>query len=96
MNFFVADVQTGFGAFVAFYLAHRDWSVRDVGFILTIGSLASVLSQIPGGALADAMRWKRGLIAAGIAMIGVAALILAFSPSLRNRQNEILNGRKIL
>jgi hypothetical protein len=30
MNFFVADVQTGFGAFVAFYLAHRDWSVRDV------------------------------------------------------------------
>ena len=81
MNFFVADVQTGFGAFVAFYLAHRDWSVRDVGFILTIGSLASVLSQIPGGALADAMRWKRGLIAAGIAMIGVAALILAFTPS---------------
>lgn len=81
MNFFVADVQTGFGAFVAFYLAHRDWSVRDVGFVLTIGSLASVLSQIPGGALADAMRWKRGLIAAGIAMIGVAALILAFTPS---------------
>jgi hypothetical protein len=34
MNFFVADVQTGFGAFVAFYLAHRDWSVRDVGFVL--------------------------------------------------------------
>jgi MFS family permease len=81
MNFFVADVQTGFGAFVAFYLAHRDWSVRDVGFILTIGSFASVLSQIPGGALADAMRWKRGLIAAGIAMIGVAALILAFTAS---------------
>ena len=81
MNFFVADVQTGFGAFVAFYLAHRDWSVRDVGFVLTIGSLASVLSQIPGGALADAMRWKRGLIAAGIAMIGVAALILALTPS---------------
>jgi MFS family permease len=81
MNFFVADVQTGFGAFVAFYLANRDWSVRDVGFVLTIGSLASVLSQIPGGALADALRWKRGLVAAGIAMIGAAALILAFTPS---------------
>ena len=81
MNFFVADVQTGFGTFVAFYLALRGWSVSDVGFMLTIGSLASVLSQIPGGALADAMRWKRGLIAAGIAMIGVAALILAFTAS---------------
>jgi MFS family permease len=81
MNFFVADVQTGFGTFVAFYLAHRDWSVRDVGFILTIGSLASVLSQIPGGALADAVRWKRGFIAVGIAMIGAAALILAVTPA---------------
>ncbi len=81
MNFFVADVQTGFGAFVAFYLAHRDWSVRDVGFVLTIGSLASVLSQIPGGALADAVRWKRGFIAVGIAMIGAAALILAITPA---------------
>ena len=48
MNFFVADVQTGFGTFVAFYLAYNDWSVRDVGFILTIGSLASVLSQNTG------------------------------------------------
>jgi MFS family permease len=81
MNFFVADVQTGFGTFVAFYLAHRDWSVRDVGFVLTIGSLASVLSQIPGGALADAVRWKRAFIAVGIVMIGAAALILAITPA---------------
>jgi predicted MFS family arabinose efflux permease len=81
MNFFVADVQTGFGAFVAFYLAHHDWSVRDVGFVLTIGSLAGVVSQIPGGALADALPWKRGLIAVGIGMIGTAALIFAFAPT---------------
>jgi MFS family permease len=80
MNFFVADVQTGFGAYVAFYLARQDWSVSNVGYVLTIGSLASVVSQIPGGALADAVRWKRGLIAIGIAMIGAAALILAFAP----------------
>ena len=81
MNFFVADVQTGFGAFVAFYLAHHEWSVRDVGFVLTIGSLAGVVSQIPGGALADALPWKRGLIAVGIGMIGIAALIFAVAPS---------------
>ena len=81
MNFFVADVQTGFGAFVAFYLAHHGWSVRDVGFMLTISTLATVVSQIPGGALADALTWKRGLIAVGIAMIGGAALIFAFAPT---------------
>jgi MFS family permease len=81
MNFFLADIQTGFGTFVAFYLAHLGWSEGSVGLALTIGGLAGVLSQIPGGALADAVRWKRGLIATGIIMIGTAALILALVPS---------------
>jgi MFS family permease len=81
MNFFLADVQTGFGTFVAFYLAHQGWSERDVGVALTVGGLAGVLSQIPGGALADAVSWKRGLAAFGILMIGAAALILALAPS---------------
>jgi MFS family permease len=80
-NFFIADVQTGFGTFVAFYLAHHGWSERGVGIALTVGGLAGVLSQIPGGALADAVTWKRGLLAAGILMIGAAAVILALSPS---------------
>jgi MFS family permease len=81
VNFFLADVQTGFGTFVAFYLARLGWSERSVGLALTIGGIAGVLSQIPGGALADAVRWKRGLVAVGIAMIGVAALTLALTPS---------------
>ncbi len=81
MNFFLADVQTGFGTFVAFYLAHLGWSERSVGVALTVGGLAGVVSQIPGGALADAVPWKRGLIAVGIVMIGIAALILALAPS---------------
>jgi MFS family permease len=81
MNFFLADVQTGFGTFVAFYLAHLGWSERSVGFALTLGGLSGVVSQIPGGALTDALPWKRGLIAVGIVMIGAAALILALAPS---------------
>jgi MFS family permease len=81
-NFFVADVQTGFGTFVAFYLAHLGWSKSNVGIALTTGTLAAVVMQIPGGALADAVTWKRTLVAAGIVMIGIAALILALAPSL--------------
>jgi MFS family permease len=80
MNFFIADVQTGFGTFVAFYLAQLGWSQGNVGVILAAGTLAGVLSQIPGGALADAVTWKRGLAALGIIMTGTAALILAFAP----------------
>jgi MFS family permease len=81
MNFFIADVQTGFGTFVAFYLAQLGWSQGNIGVALSVGNIAGMLSQIPGGALADGVRWKRGLAAAGIAMTAVAALILAFAPS---------------
>src|SRR5246500_5442872 len=81
MNFFLADVQTAFGAFVAFYLADLGWSKDHVGLALTAGTLAGVISQIPGGALADAVRWKRGLAAIGIGMICASALILALMPS---------------
>src|SRR6266550_5706829 len=81
MNFFLADVQTAFGAFVAFYLADLGWSKGQVGLALTVGTLAGVISQIPGGALADALRWKRALAAIGIGMICVSALILALMPS---------------
>ena len=81
MNFFLADVQTAFGAFVAFYLADLGWSKGQVGLALTVGTLAGVISQIPGGALADAVRWKRGLAAIGIGMLCVSALILGLMPS---------------
>jgi MFS family permease len=79
-NFFIADVQTGFGSFVAFYLAHLGWSQGNVGLALAVGTIAGVVSQIPGGALADAVTWKRGLVAIGIGMVGTAALILALKP----------------
>jgi MFS family permease len=80
-NFFIADVQSGFGAFLAFYLAGLGWSQTNAGLALSAGTLAGVLGQLPGGALADALHWKRGLVAAGIIMICVAALVLALIPT---------------
>src|SRR6266851_5776899 len=80
-NFFIADVQMSFGSFLAFYLADLGWSKQDVGLALTAGALAGVGAQIPGGALADAVRWKRGLVALGVVAIAASALILALHPS---------------
>jgi MFS family permease len=81
MNFFIADVQTGFGSFVAFYLAGLNWPQSRIGEVLAVGGLAGVLSQIPGGALADATSWKRALVALGIVLIGGSAIILALAPT---------------
>jgi predicted MFS family arabinose efflux permease len=80
-NFFVADVQVGFGAFLAFYLANLGWSKQDIGFVLACGGIVGVIAQLPGGALTDAIPWKRALAAAGVMMISIAALILALWPS---------------
>src|SRR5262245_57610299 len=79
-NFFVADMQAGFGSFVAFYLAQLGWSQASIGVALTLDGLGAVAGQIPGGALADAMRWKRGLAAVGIIAVAGAALVLALAP----------------
>ena len=79
-NFFLADVQLSFGSFLAFYLADLGWSKQNVGLALTVGGLAAVAAQIPGGAVADAVRWKRALAASGFVLIAAAALILALRP----------------
>lgn len=81
MNFFIADVQEGFGAFVAFYLADLKWSRESIGLVLTIGKAASAVCLIPGGALTDVVRQKRTLVAGAIIMIAAAALILALRPT---------------
>jgi MFS family permease len=81
LNFFVADVQTGFGPFVAVYLTTHKWTQIQIGFALTVGTVVSLISQLPAGALVDAARNKR--VAAGGALLGVitAALLLAIWPT---------------
>lgn len=78
--FFVADVQTGFGPFVAVYLTAQKWTQTDIGLILTVGGLIALFGQIPGGAILDAMRSPRLAAALSVLLIGVSALILALWP----------------
>jgi len=78
--FFVADIQTGWGPFVAAYLTVAAWTQFDIGLILTIGTLAALLLQIPAGALVDIVPAKRLLAALAVACISGSALLLALWP----------------
>ena len=51
--FFLADVQTGWGPFVAAYLTSMAWTQFDIGRVLTIGTLTGLALQVPAGALVD-------------------------------------------
>lgn len=81
LNFFLADIQTGFGAFVAFYLADLGWEKGQVGLALSSGTVAGLIAHIPGGAIVDWVPWKRGLAALGIVMIATSGLIFALAPT---------------
>lgn len=83
MNLVIADVQEGFGAFVAFCLADLGWMQGSIGLVLTIGRVAGALSLIPLGALVDAVRWKRTLVAGAIVTLAASALILALHPTFQ-------------
>jgi predicted MFS family arabinose efflux permease len=81
LNFFLADVQTGVGPFLAIYLAGRGWNEQSVGMALTVGGLAGIITQTPMGALVDRAKAKRALVAAAIAALACGALLIAFFPS---------------
>jgi hypothetical protein len=67
--FFVADLQAGFGPFVAVYLTTHSWTQAELGLALGVGSASAMLAQVPAGVLVDALRSKA--MAAAAALIGV-------------------------
>lgn len=80
LTFFVADFQTGFGPFIAIYLTASHWSAQSIGQVLGIGSLVAIASQVPAGALIDAIPFKRGAALAGLLSLMGSALLLAVWP----------------
>jgi MFS family permease len=82
LNFFLADVQTGVGPFLAIYLAGHAWNEQQVGLALTVGGTAGIIAQTPAGALVDRLHAKRALIALGVAGLAIGALLIAFAPTL--------------
>jgi MFS family permease len=80
--FFLADVQTGFGPFIAVYLTTQKWTQVEIGFVLTIGGLVGLIGQMPGGAIVDFARSERLVASLAVATIGTSAIAYAAWPIL--------------
>ncbi len=78
--FFLADVQTGFGPFIAVYLTTQKWTQVEIGLVLSIGGVVGLIGQMPGGAIVDAVRSERRVAGLAVAMIGISALGYAAWP----------------
>jgi len=80
LNLFVANIQTGFGPFIAIYLASQGWSQTAIGLALSLGTAAAMASQLPAGALVDAMHSKVHAARIGILSFTLCALMFAVYP----------------
>ena len=78
--FFLADVQTGFGPFIAVYLTTQKWTQVEIGLVLSLGGLVALIGQMPGGAIVDAARSERLVAGLAVATIGLCALGYAAWP----------------
>lgn len=81
LNFFVAAMQTGFGPFVSVWLVSQGWSLTDVGIALSVGTVAGLVGQLPGGALVDRLHRKRDITAIAIGAVAISALMIAVAPT---------------
>src|SRR5258707_9023114 len=81
VNLLLAGALSGFGPYVAVFLAGQDWTQQNIGFVLTAAGFAGLLAQLPGGQLLDAIRSKRIVVALCATMVAAAALVIAFWPS---------------
>ena len=78
LNFFLADVQGGLGPYLAVYLLTvRHWNEAQIGIVMSVAGVAGIVAQTPTGALVDALRAKRALIATAAFAVTMLAISLS-------------------
>ena len=79
VNFFMADVGGGLGAFLSTWLGSAGWTPDKVGTVLAAGSIAGAVLAGPAGALVDRVARPRLLlgIACGVIVAGTLLLLPA-------------------
>jgi MFS family permease len=81
VNFFLADVRGGLGAYLIVYLvtaAH--WSQATVGAVLTASGLTGIMLHPTVGAWIDRSPSKRGLLVAGTVLLSISGIAVVVAP----------------
>jgi MFS family permease len=81
-NFFLADVRDGLGPYLAVYLlTEQQWDEARIGIVMSISAVAGIVAQTPAGALVDATRPKRLVMAAAAILVTASSLLLPLFPN---------------
>ncbi|MGA9868846.1 MAG: MFS transporter [Acetobacteraceae bacterium] len=92
LNFFLADVQSGLGPFLAIFLITSEhWNAANIGVVMTVSGIATLIAQTPAGAFIDTTHFKRLAIMIAALVISVAALVVTLAPRF-----GIVTGAQVL
>jgi predicted MFS family arabinose efflux permease len=81
-NFFLADVRQGLGPYLAVYLlTEQKWDEAHIGVVMSVAAIVGILAQTPAGALVDATRAKRHVMAGAALVVMAASLMLPLFPT---------------
>ena len=83
LNFFLADVRGGLGAYVnVFLLTKAQWSQAAIGAVLATSGLIGIMAHPAVGAFIDRTRAKRALIIVGAFVLSGCGLAIVWMPIL--------------
>lgn len=83
LNFFLADVRGGLGAYVnVFLLTKAQWSQAAIGAVLSTSGLIGIMAHPAVGAFIDRTRAKRALIISGAFVLSGCGLAIVWMPVL--------------
>ena len=81
LNFFLADVRGGLGAYVnVFLLTKAQWSQAAIGAVLSTSGLIGIMAHPALGAFIDRTRTKRALIISGAFVLSGCGLAIVWMP----------------
>ena len=93
LHFLLADVRDGLGPFLGVFLLAQGWRLDDIGYVMALGGITGMLATTPLGALVDASRRKRRLLAAAIALLLAGNLAIWIAPSLAvTAASQVITG----
>src|SRR5712672_3193853 len=82
LNFLLGNVKDGFGPFLAIFLmSSQHWDSASIGIVLTVSGVTTAVTRGPFGALVDAVRWKRTLVAVGVLAVAISAVTMSLIPT---------------
>ncbi len=81
LNFFLADVRGGIGAYVGvLLLTQAQWTQAEIGAVFTVSGIVGILAHPAVGAFIDQTRAKRALLISGAFVLAACGLAIVFAP----------------